>query len=175
MRRPLPPVQRSLRLSHGSVKASRSLPSLAKIHHGMMVGVSRPTPMEKRQNHLLKNKNTEEKTADCILCGPVRIHNHRGYWSCHTVYTAAKYRNTVRYRTEKYGVDEEEFLRLLFDQHGKCAICKLEMDSPHVDHCHETGVVRGLLCGSCNRAIGLFKDKPVNLLRAWAYLRKERY
>lgn len=44
-----------------------------------------------------------------------------------------------------------------------------------VDHCHETGQVRGLLCNLCNQALGLFKDSPELLARATAYLHNPPY
>jgi hypothetical protein len=60
-------------------------------------------------------------------------------------------------------------------QKEKCKIClcKIEFLSSHVDHIHGSNpsVIRGLLCGPCNRAIGLFKDNPESLERAAAYLR----
>ena len=50
---------------------------------------------------------------------------------------------------------------MLQDQDQKCAICQLEIDeSCHVDHCHDTEVIRGLLCNGCNTGIGMLKDNP---------------
>jgi hypothetical protein len=76
----------------------------------------------------------------------------------------------------QYGITVDEYDRLLESQDGKCAICA--SDSPgkrtkhfHVDHCHKTGSVRGLLCHKCNRAIGLFDDNPNLLTQASAYLK----
>ena len=61
------------------------------------------------------------------------------------------------------------YARMMLVQQGKCAICG-KTDDIILDHCHETGVARGLLCQSCNKAIGLMYDKPVNLIRAAQYL-----
>lgn len=63
---------------------------------------------------------------------------------------------------------------MLSAQGGTCAICK----SPdpkgkgkfHVDHCHSTGRVRGLLCHACNLALGHMHDDPVRLREAALYL-----
>ena len=59
-----------------------------------------------------------------------------------------------------------------------CAICKRPPSGRYsnlaVDHCHDTGKVRGLLCDSCNRALGLFKDDPAILFSAGEYLRKHK-
>ena len=67
-------------------------------------------------------------------------------------------------------------------QDGKCAIChNPETRKIHgrvtdlaVDHDHETGVVRGLLCHRCNFILGLAKDKPQTLLDAAAYLLRHK-
>jgi len=77
-----------------------------------------------------------------------------------------------RYK-RKYGINISDFNNLLESQEGKCAIC--ETNNPgargwNVDHNHKNGVVRGILCGNCNRAIGLFRDAPVNFHKAFLYL-----
>lgn len=81
----------------------------------------------------------------------------------------------------KYGVDIEWYTAKLKEQSGKCAICGVSenlkvgigsIESFHVDHDHETGVIRGLLCGSCNRAIGLLGDSSATANNAAIYLAK---
>lgn len=72
----------------------------------------------------------------------------------------------------KYGISEEKYLEMVSAQNGVCAIC-FKPDGGRrlaVDHCHATGAVRGLLCGNCNWAIGLFMDKTESLLSAVRYL-----
>jgi len=59
-----------------------------------------------------------------------------------------------------YGIDVEDMVRLVLLQQGKCAVCNRPFSDetkgmkPHVDHNHETGKVRGLLCGPCNTVEG---------------------
>ena len=68
----------------------------------------------------------------------------------------------------KYGLSWEEYLILYDSQEGSCKICKTPLSllsenqtkTANVDHCHSTGKIRGLLCGDCNRGIGLLKDSP---------------
>lgn len=55
-------------------------------------------------------------------------------------------------------------------QDGICAICKTKLKTPYVDHDHDTGLIRGILCNRCNRALGMFKDDRFMLLNAVAYL-----
>ena len=57
----------------------------------------------------------------------------------------------------KYGLTKQEHLNLLIVQDYKCAICK-NGNPEYVDHSHKTGRVRGLLCPSCNTAIGLLRE-----------------
>ena len=68
-----------------------------------------------------------------------------------------------------YGITLTEYEEMYTKQNGKCAICFKSMDKLHVDHCHETKRVRGLLCGNCNRGLGLFKDNFYYLDRASEY------
>lgn len=60
------------------------------------------------------------------------------------------------------------------DQKGVCRICSSPPDIRplSIDHCHVTGVVRGLLCGQCNSAVGLMGDDPKRLISAAKYLTK---
>ncbi|MFJ9710628.1 endonuclease VII domain-containing protein [Streptomyces sp. NPDC101234] len=78
-------------------------------------------------------------------------------------------RNRVSYFKRKYGLTEVERAALIASQQGVCCIC-LSAPAVHVDHCHETGRVRGVLCFSCNAALGQFKDQPEVIRRAAAYV-----
>lgn len=78
-----------------------------------------------------------------------------------------------------YGIDQAEYNRMFEEQDGKCAICSTATPTGKwkvfaVDHCHETGLIRGLLCNECNRGIGLLGDNPDRLLKAVDYLKTAR-
>ncbi|WML79167.1 endonuclease VII domain-containing protein [Streptomyces sp. VNUA74] len=79
------------------------------------------------------------------------------------------------YMKHTYGITREQYAVMLDQQGGVCAICKQECRVHarlSVDHCHRTNVVRGLLCQSCNTALGHLEDDPSRLLAAIAYLTK---
>jgi hypothetical protein len=74
----------------------------------------------------------------------------------------------------KYGISLLDYEKMLKKQNYMCPICNThQKDIPKnlaIDHDHKTGKVRGLLCGKCNRAIGLFYDSSENCTRAAKYL-----
>ncbi len=78
----------------------------------------------------------------------------------------------------KFGITSAEYEILLASQDGSCAICGTtdfnysRGRKPHIDHCHETGRVRGLLCGHCNIGIGQFFDNVSLLEKAIIYLKE---
>lgn len=94
-------------------------------------------------------------------------------------YQAEKWSSSEKYRTSRrnqrmklrYGVVPAQRDAMFDAQSGRCAICKrASKKSLQVDHCHSTGVFRGLLCGPCNMAIGLMQDDPSRLLSAAEYV-----
>jgi hypothetical protein len=85
------------------------------------------------------------------------------------------------YLKRNYGIGFDKYLSLLEDQKKLCKICNgpgFTMKDTHnlklvVDHDHETGKIRGLLCHNCNRGLGLFKDSTKSLQKAVEYLYKQ--
>ena len=80
----------------------------------------------------------------------------------------------------KYGITPDDYDAMLENQGGRCAICGQpetalgyhgEIKSLAVDHCHDTGDVRGLLCQSCNMGIGLFDHNDELMQAAIKYLK----
>lgn len=74
-------------------------------------------------------------------------------------------------RVRKYGLSPGAYQLMLLQQRNACVICEeIFSKEPHVDHCHRTGEVRGLLCDQCNVGLGNFKDSLKILERAKEYL-----
>lgn len=84
-------------------------------------------------------------------------------------------------RTKAYGISEEQYQQLLLTQDFSCAVCgdaftnepgenATRDGKPHVDHDHDTGKVRGLLCHRCNSMIGFSRDSELILRQAVSYL-----
>ena len=80
----------------------------------------------------------------------------------------------------QYGIDIPEYNKILEEQGGVCACCGRKENNvmgPRrdwnfaVDHCHDTGRIRGLLCNDCNRGIGLLGDNVKGLEKALEYLK----
>lgn len=84
----------------------------------------------------------------------------------------------------KYGLSYEEYEGMYLKQKGQCAICskrihiqvsnKRDPERAFIDHCHNTGKVRGLLCSLCNTGLGMFKDNEQSLKKALKYLKQTK-
>lgn len=123
-------------------------------------------------------------TSEFYAHGPSRDGRHPQCKACRRTYELERYHagpgKLVRrlYLLRKnYGLSGDDFEAMLAEQAGACAICRLEPDGRHsrshvlhVDHDHETGAVRGLLCSECNRGLGAFGDNPERLRAALTYL-----
>lgn len=70
----------------------------------------------------------------------------------------------------RYGIRESDVQEMLKAQEGLCPVCRTRPPE-HVDHDHETGRVRGILCFACNGALGQFEENVEWLARALAYLK----
>jgi len=83
-------------------------------------------------------------------------------------------------RQRRFGITPEGYSDLFKSQNGTCAICKQpetatrlgKVKALAVDHCHQSGAVRGLLCADCNMGIGKLKEDKNILLSAIQYLEK---
>ncbi|MFF7644529.1 endonuclease domain-containing protein [Streptomyces canus] len=111
----------------------------------------------------------------CRTCGEVKPHSdwHRNSTASDGLSTRCKACRAVQGRQDhlkrEYGLTEAERDEMVASQMGLCVIC-LKAPAVHVDHCHKTGRVRGVLCFNCNSAIGKLGDDPDAVRRAAAYL-----
>jgi hypothetical protein len=92
--------------------------------------------------------------------------------------TGRKNKEKRRYRWMKLGINItfNEYRNLLQQQNGKCKICQkhfseIQNRALQVDHNHNDGKIRGLLCGACNMGLGNFRDDYKLLRKAIEYLR----
>lgn len=92
-----------------------------------------------------------------------RVRSKKWYWT-------NKEKARDLHLRERYGFTLEQFSQMVVDQHRKCAICGRTPPRLHVDHNHTTGKVRALLCGACNRGIGLLQEDSMVLRAAMKYL-----
>ncbi|MFE0542335.1 endonuclease VII domain-containing protein [Streptomyces sp. NPDC058891] len=111
----------------------------------------------------------------CRTCGEIKPHSewHRNATASDGLSTRCKACRAVQGRVGRlkrhYGLTQAERDEIVASQRGLCVIC-LKAPAVHVDHCHETGKVRGVLCFNCNSAIGKLGDDPDAVRRAAAYL-----
>lgn len=131
----------------------------------------------------------QREGRDLLRCGwcddpmpDAPVKGRRRYCSREHQQLAQRERARVNYRDDwlkKYGITVAGYDRMLAEQGGGCAICgsadpRGRARSPHfqIDHDHDTGNVRGLLCAPCNTGLGHFGDSIENLRSAIAYLQR---
>lgn len=100
---------------------------------------------------------------------------HREYHRAYHVANRDRHIDLGRkaYLKYKYGISQDEYDAMLLSQGGVCKVCFKKNTAGRrlaVDHDHETGAVRGLLCSPCNSALGLLNDDPEIINRASEYL-----
>lgn len=121
-------------------------------------------------------ENREWLRSRCRACERV---DNRDFLKTYK-WTPKHKRSSRRATLRKRGITEADYARMLDDQGGVCAICREPQvkrlrhggESHHlaIDHCHATGLVRGLLCDKCNGGLGLFEDNVQRMEAAIAYL-----
>ncbi|MCY0952407.1 endonuclease VII domain-containing protein [Streptomyces sp. H27-S2] len=134
-----------------------------------------------RRRQAARGKAVEEKVdvpvghKSCRQCGEVKSHGdwHKNATASDGLSTRCKACRAVQGRAShlkrSYGITEAQRDEMIASQDGLCVICRLG-PAEHVDHDHQTGRVRGVLCFSCNAALGQFKDRPDVIRRAAAYV-----
>jgi hypothetical protein len=110
-----------------------------------------------------RNKNTK----DGFHCYCKACNNARSRESRQRLHGGSRHYHLKR----RYGIGADEFDELVRQQGGVCPICG-RADPEHVDHSHETGDVRGILCFNCNGGLGQFRDSIDALVAAADYLER---
>ena len=75
----------------------------------------------------------------------------------------------LRVKVSKYKISREKIIELLYKE--DCDLCGKYMKTKNIDHCHKTGIVRGVLCTNCNTALGKLKDDIDLFRKAIKYLK----
>lgn len=152
--------------------------------------------------HRIVDLNLQAMTATCSICGDVGVvtknrDKQRPRYRCRNKVREEKQRSpnsarrlvalraaykaspenarVTRRRTtlRKYGLDEQAFRLMAERQNERCALCG-DVDPLVVDHDHDTGTVRDLLCSTCNTALGMAGDDPSLLRRMAEYVERHR-
>jgi hypothetical protein len=108
--------------------------------------------------------------------------SHDEFLKSHLRYGAARKSGYNKYSGRKsqlknlYGLSMDKYEGLLEKQENKCAVCGIDFQlltrNPHIDHNHNTGEIRGILCSNCNTALGLLKDDVVRVQKLMEYIVK---
>src|SRR5271156_5229416 len=126
-------------------------------------------------NYYKHNTNKDGHFSSCRECNRIRLTNYRKYYYGTESSKNWRNKNKVKITNDRmkkdYGITLEEYDKMLKDQNNLCLICENPETSinPYnkkivrlsIDHCHKTGKIRGLLCGNCNRLIGLAKEDVI--------------
>jgi hypothetical protein len=144
-----------------------------------MPSLGRPPRDECKRGHPRTDANTYVDPKGVRHCRPCRRARKKRYAQESPTFIAqkkkdrathyARHRDRIRLedRIKRYGITAEQLETLRRDQDGCCAICSKPISGRDecIDHCHDSGIVRGLLCSNCNVALGLLKD-DVDLVKS---------
>jgi hypothetical protein len=137
----------------------------------------------KYAEYLEKEKQRGKQKRKDIQQDPVRKEKRNKYYK---EYTEKNKERVKKYQSRspeqwkkiniarKYGITIEYYDSMVEQQRGLCAICLKKPEKLHVDHSHETGIVRALLCHKCNTSLGLLQEDAEILNRAIEYLEKHK-
>lgn len=115
----------------------------------------------------------------CRECSKQKIYSYRNTTGGKVIVVRLRQKHHLK----NYKITPEQFEAMLLAQDWRCAICRRpEMSTTRngvrkrlaIDHCHKTGVIRGLLCQDCNQGLGKLGDDPERLEVAAAYIRKNQ-
>jgi Recombination endonuclease VII len=152
---------------------------LCALHYGRAQRNGELGPKQRSAiRHVLTYIDEDLKLADCSHCGPkvrirIRIRDGKRQFICRDRRNGSRQWASMvagRFR-RRYGmtITTDQVLALRRADRDRCAICGGTGELT-IDHCHQSGRLRGILCRPCNVAIGLFRDDPVLIKRATDYL-----
>ena len=154
---------------------------------GLLAYLCSSCNIEKDNSEFYWHKKGGRKSSMCKKCYLESRKKYNSSWKKDNAQYVKDFAS-INYDSEKrleahykkeYNITLSDYDKMFEEQDGRCAICRgTETKTPKngrfcVDHDHSTGEVRGLLCGSCNRGIGLLGDDPDVVLRAHKYLMKK--
>lgn len=134
---------------------------------------------QKRKLH--REVAIEKRCSHCDLIKPAKdFYIDKGYEEGLSKRCRLCHRATIHLarRCRQFGITVEQYVYMAHAQNDVCAICKRIPLDVHpngfsIDHCHNTGIVRGLLCNHCNTGLGFFEDNPKALAQAIVYLNQQ--
>lgn len=124
-----------------------------------------------RKNKDRLNQRRKEKYRIDIVASRKKFNDYYKYKYSMEKKTKRQAQQKAVWLKFKYNLTPEQLEEMTKDQNGKCLICT-RISKLHVDHCHKSNKVRGLLCFTCNVGLGNFKDSPIFLKSAMLYLKK---
>lgn len=128
---------------------------------------------KREENAVFRRANSDRAQASVLAWKSRNPEKVRSYARKYINSNKGKQTSVKNWLSTKYGLTEEQYQEMFDRQNGRCAICgRVENESKrlHVDHVHGSNELRGLLCGKCNRGIGMFNDDPELFDRAREYL-----
>lgn len=140
-----------------------------------------------KYNHLDYRRIT---TGDCLECAREAARKHKKTQKWRDTFAIRKEqliesgeykrRNQNNRLRSQFGISLKDYDMMVHNQNNRCLICDITFDhsnkttKPHVDHCHNTNKIRGLLCMNCNIGIGFLNDNISVLNNAINYLSREK-
>lgn len=155
-----------------------------QVRRGTYQSVSRTGVYPKKCPRCGVEKSEEEypldpsrKSGRHAYCRPCRSEDARER-SAKRVADGTQSQYALKTAARRLGVSVEQVQEMNDEQEGRCPICGGLPTGNHsrlvLDHCHESGNFRGLICGHCNTGLGMFEDKPEVLRAAADYLERRK-
>lgn len=119
------------------------------------------------ETHWKSSEYARKKAKEWRLANPDRVQAYR---------EQNRRRSYLQEARRKYGISADQFAAMMHSQSDACATCKKpfccgdKQTKPHIDHCHASGNVRGILCNRCNSVLGLVCDNKELLTSLAGYL-----